>query len=171
MSPTTISYDELKEEFSQQLQIAQHGVLATSDRDYVTAREMMILSDGLKIYFFTIKNSRKYNQLQANKNVALSINNLQVEGVATLAGHPSDSRNAGFIRMFEEKRPEVYEFWRGPCLDPNSDLGVIEITPRKITAYKASPDIEPHLDILNVVTETATRADVNDMSQADYDQY
>ena len=49
MSPTTISYDELKQEFTQQLQKTEHGVLATSDGNYVTAREMMLLSDGIKI--------------------------------------------------------------------------------------------------------------------------
>lgn len=170
MSPTKISYEELEQEFSQQLQKAEHGVLATSEGDYVTAREMMILSDGLKIMCFTSINSRKYKQLQANKNVAFSINNLQIEGIAALTGHPSDTRNAGFIRIFEEKRPKIYEFWRDICLDPNSGLVVIEITPRKITGYKPE-GMNTHLDILNIVTEMATRADTNDITQGNYDQY
>jgi general stress protein 26 len=170
MSPTTISYDELRQEFSNQIQKAELGVLATSEGDYVTARVMMILSDGLKIMCFTHENTRKFKQMRANKNVALSINNLQIEGIATLKGHTSDSESAGFMKMFEEKYPEAYEVWRGPCLDPNSGLRVIEITPSKITAYK-SEGMNTHLDILNVVTKKANRADVNDIFQTNYNLY
>ncbi|GAI79232.1 unnamed protein product, partial [marine sediment metagenome] len=72
MSPTTISYDELKQEFTQQLQKTEHGVLATSDGNYVTAREMMILSDGIKIWCFTGENSRKFKQMQAMKSFSTS---------------------------------------------------------------------------------------------------
>jgi len=171
MSPTTLSYDELKQEFTQQLQKTENGVLATSDGNYVTARGMLILSDGEKIMCFTGENTRKYKQLQANKNVALSINNLQIEGIATLTGHPSNERNAGFIRMFKEKFPKYYEFWGPICENPDSDARVIEIIPSKLTAYKPSPDIGPNLDILNVVTETATRVNLMEMPQTNYDQY
>jgi uncharacterized pyridoxamine 5'-phosphate oxidase family protein len=171
MSPATISYDELKQEFTQQIQKAEHGVLATSEGDRVTAREVLILSDDLKIMCFTAKNMRKYKQMQANKNVALSIYNLQIEGTATLTGHPSDERNREFIRIFKEKLPKHYEFWGPICQNPDSDLGVIVINPDKLTAYKRSPDIGPHLDILNVVTKTATRVNTMEMLQTNYDQF
>ena len=171
MSPTTLSNEELKQEFSQQLQKAEHGVLATSDGNYVTAREMMILSDGTIIWCFTPDNTRKYKQMQANKNVALSINNLQIEGIVTLKGHPLDEENAGFIRMFKEKRPEVYKFW-GPMLeDPNSkNTKVLEITPKKITAYKAAGN-DSHHTILNIITEIATRVGFAEWTNTDYGQY
>jgi|GEM_PF-618067 len=171
MSPTKLSYDELKQEFTQQIKKAEHGVLATSDGNYVTAREMMILSDDFKIMCFTGKISRKYKQLQVNKNVALSINNLQIEGIATLTGHPSEKSNAGFIRTFKKKFPKAYEFWGSICEDPNSDAVVIEIIPNKLTAYKASPDSGIHLDILNVVKKTATRVNLLETPQESYDQY
>ncbi len=169
MSPTTISYDELKQEFSQQLQKTGHGVLATSDGNYVTAREMMILSDGVKIWCFTSENSRKFKQMQANKNVALSINNLQIEGIVALKGHPLDDENSGFIRMFKEKRPEVYKNW-GPMLeDSNSNERVLEITPTRIAFFHGGPDL--HLDIMNVARETATRVDPLNEPNVNYDQY
>ena len=172
MSPTKLSYDELKEEFSQQLQKAQHGVLATSDGDYVTAREMMLLSDGEKIWCFTGNNTRKYKQMEMNKNVALSINNLQIEGTVALKGHPLDEENSGFIRMFKGRHPEVYKFW-GPIFeDPNSiNAKVLEITPKKITAYKNLVLNDIHLAILNVVTKIATKVSLEEMPNTDYSQY
>jgi len=171
MSPTALSYDELREEFTQQLQAAQHGVLATSDGDYVAAREMMLLSDGIKIWCFTGNKTRKYKQMEMNKNVALSINNLQIEGTVTLKGHPLDEENSGFIRMFKERHPEAYKFWGTIFENPNfSDARVLEIIPKKLTAYKtANNDI--HLAILNVVTEKATKVGLEEMPNTDYSQF
>jgi len=167
MSPTTLSYDELKQELVQEVQKHQHGVLATSDGNYVTAREMMVLIDGLTIFCFTASSTRKYKQIQKNNNIALSLNNLQIEGIATLRGHPSEKDNTGFLRMFEEKFPKAYEFWGSICKNPESNFQLIEISPMKITAYK-SADGNTFLDILNLITETATRAFLDDI---DYDQY
>jgi general stress protein 26 len=170
MSPTALSCDELKQEFTQQIQKAEWGFLATAEGNYVTVRQMMILSDGLKIMCFTGKNTRKYKQILANKNVALAINNLQIEGIANLTGHPSDARNAGFMKTFKERFPKVYEYWREQCIDPNSGLVVIEITPGKITAYKASPT-GSQVDILNIVTEKATNLSGTELSKTNYDQF
>jgi general stress protein 26 len=171
MSPTSLSYDDLKQEFSQQLQKTQFGVLATSKGKNVLARQMMVLSDGEKVKCFTGKNTRKYKQIQANDNVALSINNLQIEGIATLTGHPSEARNAGFIKMLKERAPkEVYEFWSRILMDPDTNLVVIEITPRRITAYKASPT-GSEMDILNIVTEKATKIHATEMASAEYDRF
>jgi uncharacterized pyridoxamine 5'-phosphate oxidase family protein len=170
MSPTALSYDELKQEFEQQLQKTEHGVLATSKGDVVTAREIMTLSDGLKIKCFTGENSRKYKQIKANKNVALSINNLQIEGTATLTGHPLDARNAGFNTQFKEKFPQAYEFWRPLSENPSSDATVIEIIPNRLSAYKVSPGIGPHYDILNVDTKMATRVTFSEIPPVKYEE-
>ena len=167
MSPTTLSYNELKEELIKEIQKHQHGVLATSDGNSVTAREMMILVDGLTIFCFTASHTRKYKQMQVNKNVAFSINNLQIEGTVTLRGHPSNKGNAGFLKMFEETYPKSYEFWGPICTNPESNFQLIEISPMKITAYK-SADGNTFLDILNLITETATRAYLDDI---DYERY
>jgi uncharacterized pyridoxamine 5'-phosphate oxidase family protein len=131
----------------------------------------MLLSDGTNISCFTTENTRKYKQMQVNKNVALSINNLQIEGTVTLKGHPLDEENAGFIRMFKEKRPEVYKFW-GPIFenrDNSAGVRVLEITPKKLTAYKRVPDM--HLAILNVVTEKATKISMEEIVTIDYSPF
>ena len=162
MSPDTLSYDELRQEISQEIQKHNHGVLATSQGDFVTAREMAIITDGEKIWCFTASHTRKYKQMEANKNVALSINNLQIEGTAILKGDPSDEENKEFLKMFEEKFPKSWEFWRGQLENPDSAWRLIEITPKKHSVFKRT-----YTDILNVEKETATRAYLND---TDYDQ-
>lgn len=167
MSPTTLTYNEVKKELLEEIQKHNHGVLATSDGNFVTAREMMILTDGFKMYCFTANHTRKIKQIETNNNVALSINNVQVEGIATLKGHPSDKENAGFMKMFAEKYPQAFEFWRGLLENPDSGFGIIEITPSKLTAYK-TVEGNTYLDILNLTTEKATRAYLDDI---DYDQY
>ena len=99
--------------------------------------------------------------MQANKNVALSINNLQIEGTVTLKGDPLDDENSGFIRMFKEKRPEVYKNW-GPMLeDSNSNERVLEITPTRIAFYRGGPDL--HRDIMNIPKKKAFKMDSSDM--------
>jgi len=47
---------------------------------------------------------------------------------------------------------------------------VLEITPKKLTAYKAAY-VDGCFDILNVATETATRVGFKEMPNTDYDQY
>jgi hypothetical protein len=71
--------------------------------------------------------------------------------------------------MFKERYPKLYEFWGPICENPDSDARVIEITPRRIAAYKAAAT-GSHLDVLNVVTENATKIELEEMSQT-YDQY
>jgi hypothetical protein len=68
---TQLSYDDLKQEMIQELQKYTHGVLATSDGNLVTARQMMLIPNGLTISCLTGNYSRKFKQISANKNVAL----------------------------------------------------------------------------------------------------
>ena len=55
-----LSYGDLKHEFIQELKKYTIGVLATSHENLVTARSMMLLSEGLTISFFTSNSSRKF---------------------------------------------------------------------------------------------------------------
>ena len=87
-----------------------------------------------------------------------------------MKGDPLDNENTEFIRMFKEKYPKVYEFWGPMFEDSNSDARVLEITSRKLTTY-TSAGKNSHLDILNVVTQTATRVGLEEMTQTDYDQF
>jgi general stress protein 26 len=59
-------------------------VLATSHNDRVLARNVLVASDGLDLYFFTWKHSRKCMQIQKNPKVALCKDKVQIEGVAEI---------------------------------------------------------------------------------------
>ena len=132
---TTLPYDELKQEIIKELQKYPIGVLATSEGNHVTARQMMLIADGLKISCFTFTTLRKFKQMSANKNVALAINNIQVEGQATFKGHTSNPKNKDFLIKFEKIQPEIYKIYSEVCLDPKTPAEVIEISPRRIALY------------------------------------
>lgn len=75
-------------------------VLSTSVNDKVSSRMMsVVLIDGL-FYFQTDVMLRKYRQLSYNSNVALCIDNLQIEGVCKEIGKPLS--NADFCNRFQE---------------------------------------------------------------------
>jgi general stress protein 26 len=155
MSPTNLDYEELKQEVLQQIQRNQLGVLATAEGDSVTARTIMLMYDGLKIILFTPTWTRKFKQISVNKNVALAINNIQIEGVASIKGRTSDVENAGFLNAFEELYPEVYKLYRDACEEPNTTYHVIEIAPKRIALFYGPP--EGHLDVINIDKKTAVR--------------
>jgi len=155
MSTTVLPYEELEQEALREIQRNHVGVLATAEGNYVTARTIMLIYDGLKISFLTPTWTRKFKQISANKNVALAINNIQIEGVASIKGRTSDAENAWFLKAFEELAPEIYKLYRDPCKEPNTVYRVIEITPTRIALHYGPPD--SHLDVLNVNEKTAIR--------------
>ena len=59
----------------------------------------LVLIDG-KFYFQTDLNLRKYQQLKSNPNVALCIDNLQIEGICEEIGHPLD--NTAFCKAYKQ---------------------------------------------------------------------
>lgn len=63
-------------------------VLSTSLNDKVTSRMMSIVQQNGIFYFQTDIHFRKYDQLVKNQNVALCIDNIQIEGIGKELGHP-----------------------------------------------------------------------------------
>jgi len=164
MSQVEISYEETKQKMIEEIQNHERGYLATSKGESVYVRQMMLISDGLTIWFITDQNTRKYKQIKANPNVGIAMGlSLHLEGTATLKGHPLEEENKAFIKAFQEKVPDIYE----RSLRPGRILNrpgtrVIEITPRRIALNVWTPhfDLEgfqPYTDILNVVKGEAHR--------------
>ena len=79
---------------------ARKMVLSTSENDIVSSRMMSVIQMNGTFYFQTDCTFRKYRQLSGNRNVALCIDNIQIEGISEELGHPLD--NADFCRQFEE---------------------------------------------------------------------
>ena len=81
-------------------------VLSTSENDIVSSRMMsVILMDGT-FYFQTDCTFRKYRQISSNRNVALCIDNIQIEGICEELGHRPD--NEDFCRQFVVGRYTTY---------------------------------------------------------------
>lgn len=75
-------------------------VLSTSLNDRVSSRTMsVVLIKGL-FYFQTDVTFSKYQQLKSNPNVALCIDNIQIEGMCIEIGHPL--KNDAFCEHFKE---------------------------------------------------------------------
>ena len=82
-------------------------VLSTCVNNQVSSRMMsLVLLDG-KFYFQTDLNLRKYQQLKSNPNVALCIDNFQIEGVCRELGHPSE--NPDFCEEYEKSFKNSYD--------------------------------------------------------------
>ena len=75
-------------------------VLSTSEGGRVSSRMMsVVLIDGI-FYFQTDITMKKYRQIIANSNVALCIDNIQIEGICEEKDHPL--KNAEFCNVFQE---------------------------------------------------------------------
>lgn len=165
MSPSALNYEELQQQVKKQLGKHKHGVLATAEGDFVTARQMMFICRGFTITFITTITTRKYQQIAVNPNVAVAIGNMQIEGVASIRGRTSDKENAWFLKLFEEMEPEVYESHRDMCLDPETPWRLIEITLKRIALFVSQNN---YLDVLKVDEKTATRYLGNELVAPNY---
>jgi uncharacterized pyridoxamine 5'-phosphate oxidase family protein len=157
MSQIETSYQDLKQKIISEFDKNQFVALATSEGDYVTVRTMQFVTKGLKIFFITNPNYKKYKQIVANPNVAIAAPWLQIEGSASLKGHPIQEKNTEYFEAYEEKNPESFERSKRVVFT-RKDLAVIEVTPKKITLYNsanAETGEEPYLEILNTVTKKA----------------
>lgn len=159
MSQIELSYEYLRQDMIEEIKKYHLGFLASSEADFVTVRQMQLIINGLTIYCHTGIYRRKYKQIMANPQVAIAAGNLQIEGIASLRGHPLDEDNTEFREVYQKTQPERYE--RSTLIHfPRPDMRVIEITPKKISSY-TPPDLEAGKesfhDILNIEKQTAHR--------------
>lgn len=75
-------------------------VLSTSANEKVSSRMMSVVQKNGIFYFQTDSNFRKYQQIKKNPNVALCIDNFQIEGICKEIGHPL--KNADFCLLYQE---------------------------------------------------------------------
>ena len=90
-------------------QLQDHGklVLATTDNNKVSARKMSFIIHDQCFYFQTDINFRKCKDLEINNNVALCIDNIQIEGICKKLSHPLE--NEMFKTLFKKYYPSSFE--------------------------------------------------------------
>ena len=107
-------------------QLGDHAkiVLATSNRhNKVSARNMCFIMMKNQFYFQTDQTFRKYQDLKENNQVALCINNIQIEGICEELGHPLD--HIEFIDLFKKHFKSSYEAYSSL---PSEQLFVVKPT-------------------------------------------
>ena len=82
---------------------------------------------------------------------------IQVEGVASLRGHPLDE--PVFLEAYRETQPKAYErSAKRPFIRTRPDLRVIEVVPRRITLMvQGETAAGSYFDVLDMVNEKAMR--------------
>ena len=147
-----LSYDHLRQEVVQQLGKAKHMVLATCAGNRVTARTMSCVADDLTVYCQTLDSYTKCRQIAQNPNVALCAGNLQIEGRATIEGHPLSAGNERFVELFKAAHRGSFE--RYSALEGEVVLRV-EVT--RATLWKYGLSGGSYRDFLEVTERKARR--------------
>ena len=93
-------FSEKLEQFFKDFGKGRKMVLSTSENDRVSSRMMSVVQINGDFYFQTDTELRKYHQLSVNRNAALCIDNIQIEGICSELGHPLE--NDGFSAVFRE---------------------------------------------------------------------
>ena len=164
MSQVELEYEKLKQEFIKSLEGlgsedvgSERGVISTSMDDHVTARRMRLLSDELTMYGWTNRDSRKAKQISVNPHVSVVIEYIQIDGLASIEGHPLDESK--FLEIIHKKLPHRYE-----ALVKNwstaSNRVVLKVLPKRVALFKyADPvaDIASGLYVLDVDKRKAYR--------------
>lgn len=117
-------------------------VLSTSENDRVSSRMMsIVMIDGL-FYFQTDINFNKYRQIINNHNVALCIDNIQIEGICEEIGHPL--QNTLFCEVFKDCFKGSYEAYTSL---KNERLFVVTPVNIERWIYK---DSVPYIETFNI---------------------
>lgn len=146
-----LDFREKKEELIRFLESKDSGtmVLATSHNDRVLARNVLVASDGLDLYFFTWKCSRKCMQIQKNPKVALCKDKVQIEGVAEILGGLLDGKTKKNTDIMRRKFPEAIEEW-----ERRPGMIIVRVKPTfAVTGGSSNGDV--YIDYLDLKNEKA----------------
>ncbi len=107
-------------------------ILATSLNDRVTARHISFVNEDLDIYFTSWDHNKKIIQMKGNPNVALNLNNVQIEGKAEV-----------FTCVFEEKYKDIQDLFRSKFgavwlnrFSHIKELILVKVIPEKIVRFE-----------------------------------
>jgi len=146
-----ISYELLEKEIYNLLGDNKILVLATSSDNRVTARSVSCIVIGKKVCFQTDKTFLKCEQIMKNQNVALCTENIQIEGIAKIKGHPLNEENKDFAEKYKNYYKSSYDNY-----SHMQNETVIEVESTYITLWKYENGL-PYRDFLDVKAEKAYR--------------
>lgn len=144
-----LGFEEKKEELVKFLKSKDSAVmvLATSCDDQVLARNVLIANDGLDLYLFTWRHSRKCAQIQANPRVALCKDNVQIEGVAEILGDLLAEETKEHMDIIRNRFPDAIKQW-----EHRPGMVVIRVRPTfVVVGASADPPCLEFVDLENEV--------------------
>lgn len=144
-------YNILEEKIINMLGESKVMVLATASHNKVTARSISCVCTGLDIFFQTDSTFVKASQIKENSNVALCFNNIQIEGVAKILGHPLDNENSFFIDLYKRSYENSYKRYS----NLQNEI-LVRVCPSLITLWEYQ-DGKPYRDYLAVSENRAFR--------------
>ena len=144
-----VVFSEMYKAFLEEFGKGRKMVLSTSLHDHVTSRMMSIVQREGIFYFQTDREMRKYGQLSGNSQVALCIENIQIEGMCRQIGHPMENRD--FCILYEECFPGSFQ--RYSALEKEC---LFAVTPFRIERWLYLEG-KPFLEELDVEKQICTR--------------
>ena len=118
---------------------------ATAHDGRIKSRIVDYYNEGLTIGFITWEDSIKVNHMKYNPAVSLSIENLQIEGKAKFAGHPSLEQNKDFMESYKKRHPVPYKNFIGM---KDTILVVVEPVLSIMMIYEHNYFYLDHLDFI-----------------------
>lgn len=146
-----LDFEEKKKELIRFLESKKNKtmVLATSYKERVLARNVLVVSDGLDLYFFTWGHSRKCMQIEKNPKVALCKDQVQIEGVAEILGNLLDESVKKYTDVMRGKFPEAIKSW-----ERRPGMVILKVKPTLVVTG-GSFDSEVYIDFLDLENEKA----------------
>ncbi len=149
-----MEHNEFIAKIEKMLKLTKFGVLATANKNgVVSASQMCLVSDGLKVYFQTDSSFEKAQNIKDNSHVAINIGPCYLKGIATIVGHPTS--NPKFVELIKEKHLETYQNYTNL---PNEILIEVQLTECRMWGIDNSKDIhnQETIQVLNLINKTIT---------------
>ncbi|MDR1445076.1 MAG: pyridoxamine 5'-phosphate oxidase family protein [Treponema sp.] len=143
-----IDYETELEKIYNQIGEARIMPLATSSKDHTTVRMMSCINYKNKIIFQTGTDLLKYKQICENNNVALCVDNIQIEGTAHIIGSWLKKENKEMLELYLKHYGKSYETYS------KSDKEIaIEIIPVQIIKWEYENG-RPYRIFINLTEKT-----------------
>ena len=145
-----LDFQQKKKEFTDFMESKENAVmvLATSCDHLVLARNVLVVGDGMTLYFFTWKFSRKCLQIQKNPNVAFCKDKINFEGIAEILGCFKDEEVKKYTDLFRQKFPGVIEKW-----EKRPNMVIVRVKPTFVTI--GGSEETPSLEFLDLEKEVS----------------
>lgn len=125
-----LNYENIKRDIALMLKDQTKLTLSTTDGEKVSSRFVSVVFNAEKFYFQTDLGFRKSRDIEKNKNVALCINNLQIEGIVTDCFSLYDEQAKDIKALYKKVHPNSYQAY-----SKLMDTRFFEITPLKAQLY------------------------------------